>query len=1002
MVSSVLHKSVTPLRVFVFICIAVILQSGAGTPVFADDAANTAGAGQALLILKSKNLDDMHATITALEDEGIEVAHVIPPRVVIARLPNGAEQFALAISNVASVHKTAIAPFALAEGADIVSGVAVWNHLLASRAAGPRKIPQQAMPLVGDAFEPPLSPELFAPQGVSMLAPSALPGNNSTSEFMVGKIAVGVILPESNETSQNTEDWDSARQTTVFNKIVEGLDWWVTKSGSSANLTFYYDQRFSVPTQYEPITMNGTGDEYLWVSDIFQNMGYTSGNQFDRARAYINNLRTTLGTDWCLAVIVVDSLNDEDGIFANGMYFAWANLGGPYFVMNYVNDGYGIGNMHLVARHETGHIFLAGDEYCQPGYACCGFGNYGYLNVYNGNCENNNPNSVDCIMKYNSDAVCQYTNGQIGWRDTDGDGRPDTIDNVVSNSINPYPTPTTQTALTFTGNAVDIPCYSPTRTDVTINRVSVVKYEIDGGPWIEADAVDGAFDEDVEDYTFTTPPLGAGVHRISTRAWSTSGNGSAVSYQDVEVQIPGNGKASWPSPSEYARHISLTPTLTWRPGTWAQETGGQAVYFGLDFNDVNDATPGNPKGVYKGRQDVNSYTPASPLYLGANYYWRIDEYNDTNSDSPWTGQVWQFTTGGGEATEPKPASGTVGLSIPLQLSWRAGAWAAQHDVYFSTSQVDLLDATVAEPLGAYKGRQSSTVYELSSLDYNLVADTNYYWRIDEVNDTNVWTGEVWIFGNTNYFIIDDFESYADNNEMLQRWNTDSIDPCCSLTGGGASIVLNSGAMEFKYDNNGTDDGNDYFSEARFDANGADWAGGSVLPINDRIRGLAISYIGGPGNDADPDYDRMYVAIEDMAGNFGMLLNDNPEAQRTSSLEQWNINFADLNSPPLNPAAVRYLYIGFGVRCNRDVQVGGAGTVRFDDVRLYKRHCVPEYSGLTADLTADCAVNRADVKFMSEQWLSDNAEADIYVDGVVNFRDFALLAQEWLMGPVLWP
>jgi hypothetical protein len=915
------------------------------------------------------------------------------------------ERFALAISNVASVHKTTVAPFALAEGTDIAAGVAAWNNLLASRAAGPRKIPPQAMPLVGDAFEPPSSPELFAPKGVSMLAPSALPGNNSTSEFMVGKIAVGVILPESNETSPNTENWDSARQTTVFNKIVEGLDWWVTKGGSSANPTFYYDQRFSVPTQYEPIMMNGTGDEYLWVSDIFQNMGYTSGNQFDRARAYINNLRTTLGTDWCLAVIVVDSLNDGDGIFANGMYFAWANLGGPYFVMNYENDGYGIDNMHLVARHETGHIFLAGDEYCQPGYSCCGFGSFGYLNVYNGNCESNNPNSVDCIMKYNSDAVCQYTNGQVGWRDTDGDGRPDTIDNVVSNSINPYPTPTTQTVLTFTGNAVDIPCYSPTRTDVTINRVSVVRYEIDGEPWIEAQAVDGAFDEDIEDYTFTTPPLGAGVHRISTRAWSTSGNGSAVSYQDVEVQIPINGKASWPMPSEYAQHVSLTPTLVWRPGTWAQETGGHAVYFGLDFNDVNDATPGNPKGVYQGRQDANSYTPASPLYLGAIYYWRIDEYNDTNSDSPWTGQVWRFTTGGDEATEPKPVSGAVGLSIPLQLSWRVGAWAAQHDVYFSTNQVDLLDATVAEPLGAYKGRQTSTVYELSSLDYNLVADTNYYWRIDEVNDGNTlspWTGEVWMFRNTNYFIVDDFESYGDNNEMLQRWHTDSIDPCCSLSGGGASIVLNSGAMEFTYDNNGTDAGNDYFSEARFDANGADWAGGGVLPDNDKIRSLAISYIGGPDNDADPDYDRMYVAIEDTAGNFGMFLNDNPEAQRTSFGEQWNINFADLNSPPLNPAAVRYLYIGFGVRCNRDVQVGGAGTVTFDDIRLYKRHCVPEYSGFTADLNKDCAVNRADVKVMSEQWLSDDTEADIYVDGVVNFKDFALLAQQWMMGPVLWP
>jgi hypothetical protein len=849
-----------------------------------------------------------------------------------------------------------------------------------------------AAPLVGDAFEPPPSSQKF----LNGAAGGALPGNNSTSEFMVGKIAVGVILPESNG---GTENWDSDRQNTVFNQIVEGLDWWVTKGGPQAHLSFYYDQKFGVPTQYEPITMNGPNDAWQWVGDIFQNMGYPGSDQFSQARAYINDIRADFATDWCMAIIVVDSLNDSDGIFGNGMYFAWSNLGGPYFVMSYDNDGYGIDNMHLVARHETGHIFLAGDEYCQPGYYCCGFNSFGYLWVPNGNCESGNPSSVPCIMRYNEDAVCHYTAGQIGWRDTDGDGKADTIDNVVSNTLNSHPTPTNEQMLTFTGSAADIPYNSPTRPDVTINRISSVKYQIDGSPWMEADAVDGAFDADVESYTFTTPPLGAGVHRISTRAWSTSGNGSQLQSQDVDVQIPFNSQACRPVPTEYARHVSLSPTLAWQPGYWAQD---HAVYFGLDQNSVNNANPGNPLGVYMGRQDSDNYTPAGPLYLGETYYWRIDEYNDTNVDSPWKGPVWQFTTVGPEANEPKPLSGAVGLGVPIQLGWKPGAWAVQHDVYFGTSSVDVLDANITIPLGVYKGRQSSNTYSLGNLDYNLTADTDYYWRIDEVNDSNTsspWKGDIWEFRNVDYFVVDDFNYYSDNNQLRQKWHTDSIDPACSINGGGAGITLSSGMMEFAYDNNGTVAGNDYFSEVRFDANDADWTGGNALPDNDKIRSIAISYIGGPANDADPVYDRLYAGVEDTAGNFSMIIHPEPNAQTKDIWRKWNILLSEMNSTPVNMAAIRYFYIGSGIRCN-GYSPGGVGTVTFEDIRLYQRHCVPEF-GPAADLTADCVVGPADIKVMGQQWLTNGEEADFSGNGIVDFKDFAVLAKQWL-NEKLWP
>jgi len=68
------------------------------------------------------------------------------------------------------------------------------------------------------------------------------------------------------------------------------------------------------------------------------------------------------------------------------------------------------------------------------------------------------------------------------------------------------------------------------------------------------------------------------------------------------------------------------------------------VYFGADANAVANATKSSPE--YKGPKALGeeSYDPGK-LMLNTAYYWRIDEINDVNPDSPWAGNVWSFTTG---------------------------------------------------------------------------------------------------------------------------------------------------------------------------------------------------------------------------------------------------------------------------------------------------------------------------------------------------------------------
>ena len=99
------------------------------------------------------------------------------------------------------------------------------------------------------------------------------------------------------------------------------------------------------------------------------------------------------------------------------------------------------------------------------------------------------------------------------------------------------------------------------------------------------------------------------------------------------------GYAQNPNPADYATgipHIGTVPS--WTPGT---DSNSHDVYFGTDFDDVNDANTTVTLSVFKGNQNGNSYDP-NMLMLGKRYYWRIDEVNELGGTLV-KGRVWQFT-----------------------------------------------------------------------------------------------------------------------------------------------------------------------------------------------------------------------------------------------------------------------------------------------------------------------------------------------------------------------
>ena len=99
-------------------------------------------------------------------------------------------------------------------------------------------------------------------------------------------------------------------------------------------------------------------------------------------------------------------------------------------------------------------------------------------------------------------------------------------------------------------------------------------------------------------------------------------------------------RASRPEPSNSAIDVKQTPQLTWNVGQDAVE---HDVYLGTDANAVAAADTSTAV-IYQGRQMEMSFAPAR-LEWNTTYYWRIDEVNDLNPDSPWKGPIWSFTTG---------------------------------------------------------------------------------------------------------------------------------------------------------------------------------------------------------------------------------------------------------------------------------------------------------------------------------------------------------------------
>jgi hypothetical protein len=349
-----------------------------------------------------------------------------------------------------------------------------------------------------------------------------------------------------------------------------------------------------------------------------------------------------------------------------------------------------------------------------------------------------------------------------------------------------------------------------------------------------------------------------------------------------------------------------------------------------------------------------------------------------------------------EAWNPDPEDRAEDVAPDTHLSWSPGAYAAFHDIYLGTDETAVRDANTAVTLGVYKGRQlrdANTCEPPAGLDL----ETTYHWRIDEVNEPNVWKGHIWSFTTANYLVIDDFESYDNgSNKIYDTWEDGAINGTGSFIDLGVepfgATHFGSQSLLSSYDNS-IDWGAGFYSEVElpFDSPKDFTEGG--------VKILTLYFYGDPDNDAN-DTEQLYAGLE---GSYAEVRytddhgNDNNDL-RLEEWTEWNIPVSEFVG--VDPCTVTGLLIGFGSRGSGTP--GGDGVAYFDDIRLYRPRCLAQYRP-AGDATGDCAVDYWDLKVVAEDWLSGSeVGGDLYVDGIVDFRDWALLSADWLTQAELWP
>ena len=200
------------------------------------------------------------------------------------------------------------------------------------------------------------------------------------------------------------------------------------------------------------------------------------------------------------------------------------------------------------------------------------------------------------------------------------------------------------------------------------------------------------------------------------------------------ASAPAQPLARRPSPDNGALLTNTWVNLSWSPGDYAVS---HDVYVGESLDDVNDGADGTFIGNYGATTlivGLPGFSVPNGLIPGTTYYWRIDEVDEADPNSPWKGDVWSFSIAPRTAYNPNPADGAEFVDPNATFTWTGGYDSQLHTVYLGESYDDVSNAGGGMPL-------VSPSYDPETLEREKVL----YWRVDEFDGLETHKGDIWAF-----------------------------------------------------------------------------------------------------------------------------------------------------------------------------------------------------------------------------------------------------------------
>jgi hypothetical protein len=272
------------------------------------------------------------------------------------------------------------------------------------------------------------------------------------------------------------------------------------------------------------------------------------------------------------------------------------------------------------------------------------------------------------------------------------------------------------------------------------------------------------------------------------------------------------------------------------------------------------------------------------------------------------------------ARAPQPAPGAGVDGVDVALTWRAGREAVSHQISLGTDPAAVADGA------AVVGTSSEAGFDTGVLDYG----TNYFWKVDEINEAGTpttYAGDVWSFSTPDYGIVDNFDQYDNScKRIFFAWadgighsGGDDIEDCdvpASNGNGGGSIVgndqapfaersiVNAGStqsMPFNYDNAFGP------SEATLSIPNQNWTSSNV-------QSLSLAFYGTLDNTG-----QLYIKVNNTKLSYDL----DPAAIARPMWQRWNIDLS--------------VFSGLENVTSLSIGVDGAnaaGMLYIDDILLY--------------------------------------------------------------------